>query len=201
VSSVPAPGVFFPAGRAPSPSSSHRKAIFLDRDGVINVNHGYVHTMAETEWVPGVFDFCQAAANQGYALVVVTNQAGIARGYYSEAQFRDYMAWVHAQFEDRGVPLLATWYCPHHPTAGVGDLKIDCGCRKPKPGMIVAACEMLGINPGESLLVGDQPSDLEAAQAAGVGSSFMIDPAAAHPFDGLLGRFGKGERVDCLPKP
>lgn len=192
MSSAPTPGVFFPAGAPPSLLAGNRRAIFLDRDGVINVNHGYVHTIAETEWVPGIFDLCQVATRAGYALVVVTNQAGIARGYYSDAQFRDYMCWVHGQFEEKGAPLLATWYCPHHPEAGVGVLRVECECRKPKPGMIVAACETLGISASESILIGDQQSDLDAARAAGVRESFKIDPSAEHPFEQLSARLRNG---------
>lgn len=173
---------YVPSGTVLVPPGA-RKAVFLDRDGVININHGYVHTPAETEWVPGVFDFCRAAQDAGYGLVVITNQAGIARGYYSEAAFLAYTRWMHAQFAERGVTLLATYYCPHHPTAGVGEWLADCGCRKPKPGMVVQACRQLGLDPGRSLLVGDQPSDIEAAYAGGIPRAFLIDAGKPHPFE------------------
>jgi D-glycero-D-manno-heptose 1,7-bisphosphate phosphatase len=176
---------YLPPGTAIA-STPLRKVVFLDRDGVININHGYVHTPAETEWVPGVFDFCRAAQGAGYGLVVVTNQAGIARGYYSEDAFLDYTRWVHAQFAEQGVTLLATFYCPHHPTAGVGAWQVDCGCRKPKPGMIVEACRRLGLDAGRSMLVGDQPSDIEAAHAGGVPRAFLIDAVRSNPFERAL---------------
>lgn len=150
--------------RAPSP----RRALFLDRDGVINVDHGYVHTIAQTEWVGGIFDIVAAAQHAGYLVVVVTNQAGIGRGYYDEREFLSYTAWMHDQFKQRGFPLLATFWCPHHPEAGLGDYRTACACRKPKPGMLSAAITRFGIEPGLSLLIGDSRSDVEAAQAAGV---------------------------------
>ncbi|GLQ95665.1 D,D-heptose 1,7-bisphosphate phosphatase [Dyella mobilis] len=151
----------------------------MDRDGVINVNHGYVHTADQTEWVPGIFELCKTAASAGYALVVVTNQAGIARGYYSEEAFRQYTSWLHEQFELRGIHLSATYYCPHHPEFGVGEFKVQCNCRKPGPGMLLAAADDLFLDLGRSVLVGDMPSDLEAAKAAGVRSSFFVDAALA----------------------
>jgi D-glycero-D-manno-heptose 1,7-bisphosphate phosphatase len=179
---VPRPGVYLSGKVVEDSSLKRRKALFLDRDGVINVNHGYVHRPDQTEWVPGVFDFCRQAQEAGFLCVVVTNQAGIARGYYSESTFLDYTRWMHEQFASRGVPLLATFYCPHHPTAGVGQWMVDCECRKPQPGMILAAKELFNLSLPDSILVGDQPSDLEAASAAGVGRAVMIDANSASPF-------------------
>lgn len=171
-----------------------RKALFLDRDGVINVNHGYVHTPEQTDWVPGIFEFCRMAQDAGYLLVVVTNQAGIARGYYSEEQFLDYTRWVHEQFESRGVPLLATYYCPHHPDAGVEPWRLDCECRKPQPGMLLAAKARFGLSMQDSVLVGDQPSDLAAAAAAGVPRAIMVDCALESPFDAAKTLFDEQAR-------
>lgn len=150
-----------------------RKALFLDRDGVINVNHGYVHTPANTDWVPGIFELVGDAHARGYLPVVVTNQAGIARGYYDESAFLEYTAWMHAQFALRGTPLLATYWCPHHPEAGLGDYRIECDCRKPRPGMLRAAIARFGIDPARSMIIGDKPSDLEAGSAAGVPAQLL----------------------------
>jgi D-glycero-D-manno-heptose 1,7-bisphosphate phosphatase len=159
-----------------------RKALFLDRDGVINVNHGYVHAVAQTDWVPGIFEFCATARGAGYALVVVTNQAGIARGYYSEAEFLDYTRWMHREFAERGVDILATFHCPHHPTAGSDDLRCECNCRKPAPGLFLAAIARFGLAAGESVMVGDKESDLLAATKAGVPRGFLVDPGKPEPF-------------------
>lgn len=151
-----------------------RRALFLDRDGVINVNHGYVHTVADTDFVPGIFTLVAAARAAGMAPVVVTNQAGIARGLYPEARFLDYTHWVHDEFERRGAPLLATYYCPHHPVAGIGEYRVDCACRKPAPGMLLQAMEDLALDMGRSLLIGDQDSDIAAGLAAGVGGAYKL---------------------------
>jgi D-glycero-D-manno-heptose 1,7-bisphosphate phosphatase len=159
------------------PAAAPRRALFLDRDGVINVDTGYVHTAAQTHWLPGIFELVADAVRAGYAPVVVTNQAGIARGYYSEAQFLDYTRWVHAQFAAQGAPLLATFYCPHHPEAGLGALRVACDCRKPAPGMLLAAAQALGIDLGASLMIGDTPADMEAARAAGVGRARLLEGA------------------------
>lgn len=151
-----------------------RRALLLDRDGVINVDHGYVHTPEATDWVPGVFELCRVAQEAGLVLVVVTNQAGIGRGYYSDAQFRDYAGWVHAQFLQRGLAILATYYCPEHPEAALPAYRRDSGRRKPQPGMVLAAARDWNLNLEASVLVGDMPSDIEAARRAGVGRSFLL---------------------------
>lgn len=151
-----------------------RRALLLDRDGVINANHGYVHSAAGTQWLPGVFELCRAARAAGYLVVVVTNQAGIARGLYSEQEFLEYTHWVHKQFASHGAPLAATYYCPHHPTAGLGMPGCDCDCRKPKPGMILAAASDLSLSLAQCIMVGDAPSDMLAAAAAGVGRAFRL---------------------------
>ena len=145
-----------------------RKALFLDRDGVININHGYVHTPGQTDWVPGIFELVAAAHAHGFLPIVVTNQAGIGRGLYDEAGFLAYTAWMHAQFAARGTPLLATFFCPHHPDAGIGEYRLDCACRKPRPGMLLSAIARFGIDAAQSLMVGDKQGDLDAAAAAGV---------------------------------
>jgi len=154
--------------------TSMRKALFLDRDGVINVDHGYVCSPERTEFIVGTFDLCRAARQRGYLIVVITNQAGIARGYYSEQDFHLYMDWMRSVFVEQGVPLDAVYYCPHHPTDGIGDYLCACECRKPEPGMIIAAQRDLGIDLKRSVLVGDKPSDLEAGYAAGVGTCISV---------------------------
>ena len=167
-----------------------RKALFLDRDGVININHGYVHAPAQTDWVPGIFELVAEAHARGYLPVVVTNQAGIGRGLYDEAAFLAYTAWMHAQFTARGTPLLATFWCPHHPNEALGDYRVDCDCRKPRPGMLLQAIDRFGIGAARSLMIGDKQGDLDAAAAAGVparllreqdwgaGLAGMLDPSA-----------------------
>lgn len=151
-----------------------RKALFLDRDGVINVDRGYVHRPEDTEWMPGIFELCVKAQQAGYLLVAITNQAGIARGYYSVEDFITYTAWIHGEFSRRQIPLLATYYCPHHPVEGVGSYRVECLCRKPQPGMILAAQELLALKLNHSLLVGDKASDLEAGRSAGISRGVLV---------------------------
>lgn len=146
-----------------------RKALFLDRDGVINIDHGYVHTPENCEFVEGIFALCAAAQAQGYLIIIVTNQAGIGRGYYSEAQFHAFTAWIHAQFAQQNITITQTYYCPHHPEAGQGEYRQNCHCRKPQPGMILQAAREHGIDLRESILIGDKESDVQAGRAAGVG--------------------------------
>jgi len=165
-----------------------RKALFLDRDGVINIDTGYVHTPAQTEWVPGIFDLCRAAVALEYVLVVVTNQAGIARGYYTEQDFARYCDWLRGQFSERGLHVEGIYHCPHHPTHGIGELRRECDCRKPKPGMILRAASELGLDPSRSAIVGDQPWDLEAGRRAGVAQGFRLGDAD--------GNHGHGSTMD-----
>ena len=154
-----------------------RKALFLDRDGVINVNHGYVCTPERTDFIDGIFELCRRARQRDYLLVVVTNQAGIARGYFSEMDFQAYMDWMRQVFVDEGAQLDAVYYCPHHPDAGAGAYRRQCDCRKPAPGMIVAAQRDLDIDLGQSVLVGDKASDLEAGRRAGVSACILMHSA------------------------
>lgn len=174
IPAVPAPVVAADPFAAGWKEHGPNRALFLDRDGVVNVNHGYVHRAEDTDWVPGIFDLARTARRAGFVLVVVTNQAGIARGYYDEARFREYSTWVHGCFEREDAPLLATYYCPHHPEAGLGALKVECTCRKPHPGMLLEAMRRWRLDPAASVLVGDQPSDMAAAAAAGLGLAIMV---------------------------
>lgn len=148
--------------------------LFLDRDGVINVDRGYVCSIEATVWVTGIFELCRAAQRLGFGLIVVTNQAGIARGYYSESQFLDYTRWMHEAFRQRGIVLSATIYCPHHPTEGIGELRQACSCRKPEPGMLLEAQRRFLLDMQKSAMVGDKKSDMDAGIAAGIGRLFYI---------------------------
>lgn len=157
--------------------SAPRRWLLLDRDGVINVNFGYVHTPEATEWVDGIFDLCRAAQAAGFGLVVVTNQAGIGRGLYSESQFAEYTLWMMDQLMTQGIDILRVYYCPHHPVAGQGEYRVDCECRKPRPGMILAAAADLGMDLSTAVMIGDKASDMLAARAAGVGCCIQVDSA------------------------
>jgi len=191
MSTQPKPGIYVPGGLQSAMSEARRRALFLDRDGVINVNHGYVHTIEQTEWVPGIFELCATARDAGYALVVVTNQAGIARGYYNESEFLDYTRWMHEEFAVRGAVILATIYCPHHPEAGLGALRIECGCRKPASGMFTVASDLFNLALGDSMMVGDKESDLLAASGAGVLRGFLVDSSKPEPLARVIEHLGR----------
>ena len=144
-------------------------ALFLDRDGVINVDTGYVHKPEDCTFVEGIFELVNRANTLGYKVFVVTNQAGIARGYYTEAQFLAFSAWMKAEFSNNNALIDEIYFCPHHPVHGIGDYLTACDCRKPQPAMFLKAKKAFNINMAASVMVGDNMSDLEAAIAARVG--------------------------------
>ncbi|HLO84527.1 MAG TPA: D-glycero-beta-D-manno-heptose 1,7-bisphosphate 7-phosphatase [Nostocaceae cyanobacterium] len=147
---------------------------FLDRDGVINIDHDYIFRREEFEFTDGIFTACRLLRDLGYELIVVTNQSGIARGYYSEQDFFSLTSWMCEQFNNQGVPLLDVFYCPHHPQAVIPEYRQNCRCRKPLPGMLEQACQKYLIDMEKSIMIGDRISDLQAAQAAGVGKFFLL---------------------------
>jgi D-glycero-D-manno-heptose 1,7-bisphosphate phosphatase len=149
-------------------------AIFLDRDGTINVDHGYVHNIDDFQFIDGVIEACLSLKQMGFALVVVTNQSGIARGKFTEDQFMQLTEWMDWSLADRGVDLDGIYYCPHHPTEGADEYRQTCDCRKPMPGMLLAAQKELNIDMAASYIVGDKIEDLLAGQAAGVGKKVLV---------------------------
>lgn len=143
-------------------------ALFLDRDGVINQDYGYVHKPEDVVFVDGIFELVSAAKQAGYPVIVVTNQAGIGRGYYSEADFNNLMDWMKARFAEHGGQIDAVYFCPFHLEHGVGDYKKDSFDRKPNPGMLLRAAEEYGLDLSRSIMIGDKDSDMQAASKAGV---------------------------------
>lgn len=157
--------------------SCERPALFLDRDGVINADVGYVHRIEEFRFLPGTLEACRRFHENGYILVIVTNQAGIAKGYYTEYDFRRLTDWMLEQFRDFGAPLSAVYYCPHHPHGTISAYTRICECRKPAPGLLIRAKNELSISMPQSVLVGDKHSDVLAGQAAGVGRCYQLAEA------------------------
>jgi len=158
--------------------SSAVKAVFLDRDGVINVDHGYVSRSEEFCFAPGAVEGMRLFQNAGYRLIVITNQSGIARGFYTEQDYELLTTHIHTELAHAGVSLSAVYHCPHLPDAAVDAYRRDCDCRKPGPGMIRRAVRDLGIDLSQSILVGDKDSDIAAGRAAGVRACYLI---AAEP--------------------
>ena len=157
-------------------------ALFLDRDGVINLDHGYVVKPQDFEFVDGIFDLCRAAKKRGYWVFVVTNQAGIGRGYYSERDFLSLTDWMCVKFAAEGADIDKVYFCPTHPEFGLGRYKVVSPFRKPGPGMIRQAAREFDAYLSGSILVGDRESDIAAGIAAGVGCNVLYcRPPAAYP--------------------
>lgn len=154
-----------------------RKALFLDRDGVINHDPGYVHRPDQVEFIDGIFELCRAAVARDYLIIIITNQAGIGRGFYTEAQFHSLMDWMRARFAAEGAPLTEVYFCPSHPEHGIGEYRVDSPDRKPNPGMILKAQQAFALDLAASLLIGDKSGDCEAGARAGVGTRLLYDPA------------------------
>ncbi|MDR9424085.1 MAG: D-glycero-beta-D-manno-heptose 1,7-bisphosphate 7-phosphatase [Marinobacter sp.] len=150
------------------------KAVFLDRDGVINVDHGYVYRKKDFEFVDGIFEACRHFQDQGYLLIVVTNQSGIARGMYTEDDFQALTEWMVERFREEGVEIARVYHCPHHPKFGPEETR-DCECRKPKPEMINRGLKEFELDPARCIMIGDKPSDREAADRAGIGETILVD--------------------------
>ena len=162
------------AGRA-----MRKRALFLDRDGVVNEEVGYLYRAEEMRFVDGIFSLCRTAAGLGYRLIVVTNQAGIARGYYSEADFEALMEFMRGELRAEGVELDAVYYCPFHPEHGVGRYRQEHEDRKPGTGMLRRGAREFGVELSESVLVGDRCSDVGAANAAGLRQAFLMSGTEA----------------------
>ena len=151
------------------------KALFLDRDGVINVDYGYVHSVEKLKFVAGIFELCKVAQRLNYKIIIVTNQSGIARGYYTERTFISFMKEIKSMFADLSININGFYFCPHHPNVGNSYYKKDCFCRKPQPGMLLKAISEHCLDPNLCALVGDHPTDMSAGILAKVKKLFLYD--------------------------
>jgi D-glycero-D-manno-heptose 1,7-bisphosphate phosphatase len=165
-------------------------AVFLDRDGVINEELNYVYRIEDFHFLPGVLSACARMVAAGFKLVVITNQAGLARGFYTPADLDVLHAWMAERFREAGAPLSGIYFCPHHPDGRIDLYTKRCDCRKPAPGLILQAQRELDIDLRRSVLVGDKLSDILAGRAAGVGRCYLLgaslNQTAAAAVDGVI---------------
>jgi len=143
------------------------KVIFLDRDGVINEDFGYIHKIKNFKFIPGAIESCKYFLSLGYQIIVVTNQSGIGRGLYKEDDFHALNEWMLDKFQQEGVSILDVFFCPHGPDD-------NCNCRKPKPGLFKNAQEKYDIDMNKSWMIGDKEADIQAANRAGISQTIIV---------------------------
>lgn len=159
------------------PALIRRPAIFFDRDGVLNVDHGYVGTMERFDWIAGARSAVRSANDAGYLVFVVTNQAGVARGLYPETAVADLFDHMQMELAEIGAHIDDYRYCPHHSDGTIEQYRKACDWRKPAPGMIVDLAEQWSVDMSGSVLIGDKQSDLDAAKAAGIDAHYFAGGA------------------------
>ncbi|WP_228711060.1 D-glycero-beta-D-manno-heptose 1,7-bisphosphate 7-phosphatase [Arcobacter cloacae] len=150
--------------------------MFLDRDGVINHDHGYVYEIEKFEFIDGVFDACKYFISLGYEIIVITNQSGIGRGYYTQDDFLTLTNWMIKEFNKNEIEILKVYFCPHSPSE-------DCDCRKPKIGMITQSLNDFSIDLQNSWLIGDKISDIQTAINANIPNRILIGEDSNSLFD------------------
>jgi D-glycero-D-manno-heptose 1,7-bisphosphate phosphatase len=143
------------------------KTIFLDRDGVINKEVNYLHRPEDFEFIYGIFDACLHFKSLGYEIIIITNQSGISRGYYSQNDYQKLTKWMLNQFNNNGISILDTYHCPHSPES-------SCNCRKPRPGMFLSASKKHNIEMSESWMIGDKETDITGANNAGINNTILV---------------------------
>ncbi|MCE5284533.1 MAG: D-glycero-beta-D-manno-heptose 1,7-bisphosphate 7-phosphatase [Pelosinus sp.] len=157
-----------------------KTAVFLDRDGTINIDKGYFYRPEECEFEEGSIEAIGLLNQAGYKVFVISNQAGIALGHFNEAQVDELHNWIQAELLKHVAHIDGFYYCPHHAKLGIGQYKTTCDCRKPAPGLLVKAAKEWNIDLANSYMVGDHNSDVEAGRAAGVQSIFVRTGHGSH---------------------
>ena len=150
------------------------KAVFFDRDGTINVEVGYLSNFDRFQWIDGAIDAIKFCNRHGYLTIVVTNQSGVARGYYSETDVINLHRRINVELAKYDAHIDDFFYCPHHPRGAIEKYAVECQCRKPKPQLILDACRKHFIDKDRSILIGDMPRDVESAINAGI-RGFIFD--------------------------
>lgn len=155
-------------------TNKRKKAIFLDRDGTINKEVNYLFRPQDFQFITGSVDAIKIFHRLGYLVIVITNQAGVAKGYYSENDVNLLHKYIDGLLKNEGTFVDAYYYCPHHPNGNKTKYAIDCNCRKPKTSMIEKAVEKFNIDLGESIIVGDKEIDVLTGKNAGIGLKILV---------------------------
>jgi D-glycero-D-manno-heptose 1,7-bisphosphate phosphatase len=161
-----------------------KRGLLLDRDGVINVDHDYVGRKEQFDFMPGIFPFLRAAQDRGYRLAILTNQSGVARGFYTADDFEKLTAWMNAEFAKQGIAIDLVLGCFEHTEGTVAQYKRESFWRKPNPGMVLEALQRLHLDSARSVFLGDHPRDMQAARAGGIGKCLLLS-TGAKPMDGV----------------
>lgn len=152
-----------------------KPAVFLDRDGTVNVEKGYLYKIEDFEYLAGAVEGLRQLLSWGYSPVIITNQSGIARGYYSEEDFCKLTDWMLSDLEGKGIHIEGVYYCPHHPEGRVAKYTKICKCRKPKTGLFYQAAAELGLDLDKSIAIGDKPRDLKICNETAVKGFLLSD--------------------------
>lgn len=163
-----------PETRETGSECQKRRAVFLDRDGTINVEKDYLHRPEEFEFIPGATEAIGILKRAGYLVVVVTNQSGVARGYYAEEDVERLHRHMDELLAAFGTAVDGYYFCPHHPENGLDAYLTDCACRKPLPGMLLKAAKEMGIDLKSSWMIGDKLVDIEAGMGAGCSTALVL---------------------------
>ncbi|MCR5084656.1 MAG: HAD family hydrolase [Succinivibrionaceae bacterium] len=176
---------------------SRRRAVFLDRDGVLNVDRGYVGEIGRFELYPEAAPALAALRRAGFLLILCTNQSGIARGRFGLGDFWRLSAHMQRLLARDHAELDAIYLCPHHPEAEVPEFKQDCPCRKPRPGMFLKALGDFGLDPRDCLAIGDRIRDLEAAKNAGICQGLLVRPSVPAELGAFPGQLAFGGLLEA----
>lgn len=160
------------------------KVAFLDRDGVINKEVNYLHKIEDFEFTPNCISGLRRIITHGYKIIIVTNQAGIAKGLYTIDEYIELTNWYTEKLLSFGIEILDVYFCPHHPEGITPEYSFDCRCRKPKPGMLELAAQKYSIDLEQSFIVGDKISDLEAGKAFGLSKAYLVETGHRIPASG-----------------
>lgn len=150
-----------------------KKALFLDRDGVINYDYGYVYKIEHFKFKENIFEYIKKFKKKNYEIIIITNQAGIAKAKFSYLEYLKLHNYIIKKFKDKNIEV-TIFFCPHHPNAKLKKFKKNCLCRKPKPGMLILASKLLKINLKKSIMIGDKLSDIKAGMRAGIEKNFLV---------------------------